>query len=410
MTFNIENLGKVFNICNLYILLWCIYFAQDGLSIGGTIITQLIFLFNLMITLYTFVRTMIEGNMPFSMKILGLLILLFTIYGMEPIIFRRDFYIQASNSIMPSFGYLVAIYISIVPVFAYYYFTKRGFLTEKIIKRWIPIFLITSSLVFRGNIMKTLEWSSKEDEITNNAGYLFLALIPALVFYKKLPLIQYTLLAITTIMMLVAVKRGALVIGILTILWVFAKQFSDMTKRQRLMLIFTILIFVGSMIFVIIQLVASNPYFVKRFFDFLDGNSSSRDVLYAILIDYFFNLENPIQIMFGSGANATLEIGENLAHNDWIEILINQGIFGTLIYAVFWISFGLYVRKSKQSNNTLHTVLGALFIIYLMKTFFSMSYTDIAFSASPVLGYCFAKSYQIIKENEDLHNIPELSE
>lgn len=409
MTFDIEDFGGIFNICNLYIFLWCIYFAQDGLKIGGTVIAQLALMFNLLITFYTFVRTMVNGKIPFVLKVLGLMIIIFTIYGMEIIIYQKEFYIEMTTEVLPPIAYIRAIYISIVPIYTYYYFTERGLLTEKAIRWWTFVFLVASFLIFRTNVMKVLEYSNDEEAITNNAGYLFLALIPAICFFKKNLLLQYGLLAVCLVMMLVSVKRGALIIGIMSLMWFFVKQYSDMTRKQKFIVTFVITLLLCAITVFIIHLVATNEYFIKRFFDFMDGNSSHRDVLYAVFLDHFMNLENPIQILFGMGANSTLEIGENLAHNDWIEILTNQGIVGVIIYSAYWIAFFLYVFKSKKNSNTLHTALGILFIVFFMKTFFSMSYADIAFSASPVFGYCFAKTYQTLHENENLRNIPELS-
>jgi hypothetical protein len=100
---------------------------------------------------------------------------------------------------------------------------------------------------------------------------------------------------------------------------------------------------------------------------------------------------------FGSGANATLSISSLYAHNDWLEIAINQGVFGLIIYFFYWIMF-FRECSSKSYTPYARLAMQLLFIIYFMKTFFSMSYNDMTVGATLVLGYCLAQE----KKNEQI--------
>ena len=57
----------------------------------------------------------------------------------------------------------------------------------------------------------------------------------------------------------------------------------------------------------------------------MEGGSSGRDELLTNSLDYYLNNESIIQQIFGLGANGTLSVAGNGAHNDWVELLVNQG-------------------------------------------------------------------------------------
>lgn len=393
-TVNFGSFRRHLTLCNAYTLLWCMYFAQYTLQIGETIISQMILAVNLLISLFLFVKCMLLGRLPLVLKVLALLILVFTVYGMQIILAGETFYIELTGTVMPSFSYIRAIYISVLPIFAYYYFARKGQLTEHSLRIWVPVFFIVSLLIFQENIMKRLEYSTSDEGMTNNAGYLFLALMPSLVFYNRKPIIQYTLLLMMIVMMLVSVKKGAIIIGVLSSAWFLFNQYKIMTRRQKLILTGFCVCFVAFFVYIFSMMLATDTFFLKRFLEFSDGNASRRDVIYITLWQHFINDDNPLHLLFGNGAYHTLRISENLAHNDWLEILLNQGIFGVIIYAAYWVLFGVYLFKVKRVDAQLFSSLGMLFIIYFLRTFFSMSYADIAFCVSPVFGFCFAQSYK----------------
>ena len=83
-----------------------------------------------------------------------------------------------------------------------------------------------------------------------------------------------------------------------------------------------------------------------------------------------------MQFLFGLGAQGTLSVNESYAHNDWIAILLEQGVFGLLLYLLYWIGFVISWIKSKDNADSF-VALGLLIIIGLGKTLFSMYYLPI---------------------------------
>lgn len=92
----------------------------------------------------------------------------------------------------------------------------------------------------------------------------------------------------------------------------------------------------------------------------------------------------------GGGANYTLTVSNNYAHNDWIEILVNQGILGIFVFFMYWKSF---FRTAFRTNldKTCSIVIKMIFIGYFAKTMFSMSYTDYNIMVNLCLGYCISR-------------------
>ena len=90
---------------------------------------------------------------------------------------------------------------------------------------------------------------------------------------------------------------------------------------------------------------------------------------------------------------------DNYAHNDWLEIAVNQGVLGIMIYILYWILFAKE-SLSKCYDPQIKMALQLLFIIYFMKTIISMSYYDMTIPATFALGYYLAQE----KKNEQIIN------
>ena len=123
----------------------------------------------------------------------------------------------------------------------------------------------------------------------------------------------------------------------------------------------------------------------------LEGNSSGRDSIFKQCWDIFLN-SNVLGMLFGHGASATVGIIGIAAHNDWLEILVNQGLLGVTVYLFFWIAF----YKTFRLDNSRETkpVIGSVMLIYFAATLFSMSYSAMTLPSTLALGYCLARQQQ----------------
>ncbi len=388
-SFGIKNLNR----CDFFLLIWVIYYLQGIAYPEGGIISLALLGVNLLISASCTLKVMQRRNGPIYFRGLNMLMLLFTIYGFILVLMGPStLYYPISGKSMPSYNYIKSIYLSMLPIYPFYYYTKRGYLTAEHLRMWGVIFLASVTLSYismqRDALEALLEKGSHADEITNNSGYLFLSCLPLLVLYRKKPLIQFTALAFVMAFIVMGMKRGAIVIGLVCAAYFMWQAIRNSTGKTRFMfIILSVGICAGAVLFFIHQM-STSDYMMKRIEDTLSGNSSGRDNLYTFFWNYFTENADFTHYLLGRGANGTLEIYYNYAHNDWLEIAVNQGLLGIIIYAFYWFCFYKTWKHAKNIDSKTILVLTAL--IFFAKTLFSMSYADMSYVSTSVLGYALA--------------------
>ena len=347
----------------------------------------------ILISFYYAVYANFHYKLPVFFKALNVLLIMFTIYGFLLIIKGEQLMVQASFNEVSNNSYLLTIYRALLPIYAFYVFARKGWLTERIMKFWFFVFLILTIRSFYRNqerlLRLALEKGSTAEEFTNNVGYSFVALLPALVLFHKKPIIQYVLLAVCAYFILLGMKRGAMLSGAVCLAWfLFANVRKAPRKRRWIIVVVSAIVIVAGVYFIQYRINTSS-YFQYRIEQTQAGESSQRNELYSVFYNHFVHEDNPVLFFFGNGANATLKIGENYAHNDWLEIAINQGVLGLIIYMIFWICFFISWRKAKGHPRAFMAI-GMLLIIYFLTTLFSMSYNSVTRCAAMILGYYLA--------------------
>lgn len=383
------NLAKL-NRCDWFIIVWVLYYLQGVLySSGGAISTGLLGI-NLLVSIYCAIKIWQMPNNPPYIKGLNILVLMFSIYGFYFILINPStVYYRMSGLSMASYNYIKSIYLSILPIYAFYYFSLKGYLTAERLRWWAVVFCISCVLSYYIYMQQAMEkLLSSAEEITNNAGYLFLSLIPIWVVYRRKPLLQYAGLAFCMAFILMGMKRGAIAIGGVVVLYLIWQIIKNARGKQRVIVILLTAVLAVAGVYFVIDMMTSSDYFLQRLEATKEGNSSGRDSLYSFFWTYFTEKADAIQYLFGRGANGSLEIYYNYAHNDWLEIAVNQGLLGIAVYAVYWKQF--YSTWRQSTNIEAKTILALMGIIYFAKTIFSMSYADMTYVCTSVLGYALA--------------------
>ena len=225
---------------------------------------------------------------------------------------------------------------------------------------------------------------TSEGEVTNNAGYVFVSLMPLFLFWDKRKIIQYFMLAVCSFFVISSMKRGAIFTGAVCVLLFILSSFDKrLGHKQILILVLTIIFFYWGYKF-ILNLMENNAFFMSRVDATVEGYSSGRDILYKHYWEMFINEKNLIFILVGHGADATIRSGYNYAHNDWLEILINQGLLGVTLFVIFWCRF--YQMWKKSSKGILKVALCLCLITLFLKTFFSMSINDMSIYSTLLIG------------------------
>lgn len=399
---------SMFNINTFYIIVWILYHLQGLLPDFFSPIARVLLFVNMAISIYYAFVANSKYRLPVYFKGLNVLLIMFTIYGIILMIDPRPLYAHGVVAI-DKFSYLKSIYLSLLPIYPFYVFTRQGLIDEAVIKRWLLVFLPFMIVIYfyrqHQAELAAMMIGSDRDEFTNNAGYMFLAIMPTVAFLKKKPFVQYALLALCIFFTLMSMKRGAIIIGAFCV-FIFMCMSIKTAPRNRKWWIFTLSIGMILVVYYYVQyMLNTSDYFNSRIEATMEGYSSQREVIYSSLWEIFTTNTNALQILVGGGACATLRYIGSYAHNDWLELLINQGVVGVVIFALYWINFYKSYRRAKN-NPTLSLVLLLLIIINFMKTLFSMSYDDMGFYETMVLGYCLAN---ISVNYEHFDNNPRLS-
>lgn len=381
------------NRCDLFLVAWVLYYLQGILYPAGGAISITLLGLTLLVSANCAIKVLQWRNNPVYFKGFNMLMLLFTIYGFALIISSSStLYYPLSGKTMPSYNYIKSIYLSLLPIYPFYYYTKKGYLTAERLQKWGLIFLVSITLSYyrmqRDALQELLEEGSSADEVTNNMGYLFLSILPMLVIYRKKPLLQFAAFAFVMAFLIMGMKRGAIIIGSISAIYFMWQLIKKSSGRARFMFIFLSVAICVSVVYFFIHEMATSDYMQQRLESTMEGNSSGRDNLYSFFWHYFTYEADVLHYLIGRGANGTLEIYYNYAHNDWLEIAVNQGVLGLVVYALYYLGF--YKTWKCATNTDAKTILALMLFIFFAKTLFSMSYADMTFVATAPLGYALA--------------------
>ena len=230
---------------------------------------------------------------PVFIKMLTVLFIMFFVYGLLVIIDKKNFTAwRTSDRTIRSFTYILQISFSLLPIFVFYHFGKIGLLTKKYIIGRIPIFLMAITCCYYLAGQARMEFKEAE-EITNNSGYLVLSIIPMFMFLKNRSLKQYLCWAFCLGLILLSMKRGAIIISILLIGIYFLYLFRESKRSTILNIFFALIIALVGAYYSFEEMMSSSEYFQARVDKTMEGNSSGRDVIYTFFWEYYISETTP---------------------------------------------------------------------------------------------------------------------
>ena len=382
------------NEADFYIGLWCLIGILGVIRLFDALSIVLLGIAFVVAMRYAIVLSDSWQNRYF--QALNILIIVFTIYGFVYLFLGPTY--DIGDGPVNKRTFLINIYKSLLPIYPFYYYSRKGLITEKSLKKWVLIFIVICILTFfkraEETLMELRDHGSQREGYTNNSGYLMLYLLPCLAVYNSKKILQLILLVLIMVFVLVAMKRGAIIIAIPCILFMFKRHFSSFKYRTKLLFAVVLLLMIYVATDALLIYYSENAYFQERMESTLSGHTSGRDGILAMALDYWLNSAGIIKQIIGSGAESTLGAMGIYAHNDWIEILINQGILGVFVYFIYMTGLFYTWRKSKRNPNA-YMALGLYGCIFFLRSFFSMSYSDVSIYATIVFAYYLAESHKI---------------
>lgn len=384
------------NGCNIYLLLWCLCELKGTLYAPGSIISQGLMLIIVLISAKEFLFYYQKPSVKTSasrayFKSVLLLLILYTVYGIA--LFLTDGFVYGDR---PTYYYLQAAYITFLPVYTCYIFTKQGKLTLTSLQLWMVVFIVVGICQFyytqQKMMTQIIENGSYIDETTNNAGYILLSIMPGLLVYYKKPIYMYLGLGICVFFVLVSMKRGAILIAAFILCQIIYRQIK---KSKGSIKIFSLLLgTIGTILLVafVMNLANTDDFFYLRIQETLEGNTSDRDVIYKNLWDIYKDQFGFFEKIVGVGGMGTLKRVGMYAHNDWLETVFDQGILGIVVLVNYVLVFYKTVMNRKFSDLSKFCLL-LTFQIFLIKSFFSMSICGMSIFMATVLGFALADGF-----------------
>ena len=376
------------NYLYIYIVLWMIYSLQDMLMIKG-IIAQLIFVFLMVFSFYSFCQINLYYKIGPYIKWLNFLLLVITIYGLIPIIGNDSYHKNGyASSVVYGYVYLQKIYLSVLPVYTFIYYFKKNRISSISINFVFFFLLICTILMYYQNFFHATARLDRE-EITNNVGYKFVPLILMLYIVKIRMFWKYVLLVTIFSYIMMSMKRGAILVGSIAMLSFLVYHLRRASTKQIAYFIGLSTIAIYMVYRLIMNLYTNSRHFNVRLERTLEGNSSHRDEIYRHYLDYFLGMSTPMEFFFGHGAAGTVSLFGQWAHNDWLEFAINQGLLGVMLYCVYWCVF-IYEWWNYHGPREYQRALRDCIIVYFLVAIFSMSFNNMPLAASLCIGYCLA--------------------
>ena len=362
---------------------------QGAILGGGTLLAKVILLALLLWSVLLFIKCISYRTLPQSLRIGAILVCSFVIYGLFPIAGNEYLVVKSSGTLVPPFSYMKGALMSITPIYAFYYYARsNGINTVDI--RWLSMAFLCIAIVdfyySRDNLLaEAMASGSNREEFTNNVGYVFLGLFPYVYYLNRKYALPY--LAIIVFFIVSAMKRGAVLIGLVCVFVYLYHWLKDTRGSKRIIAlvgILSVLLLAGIFI---LNFYENSMYFQARVDQTLEGNLSGRDKIAESMVSYYFKEATFLEMIFGCGANGTLKHASNYAHNDWLEMLMNQGLVGVVIQLLFYSALFFDFRRIAKIDKTFYYAAMTLFIIVFFKTMFSMSICNMRPEISLIMGF-----------------------
>lgn len=294
--------------------------------------------------------------------------------------------------VVPTLNELKQVCMTILCFFPFYFWGQNGYLSDKFVRGLVLLFFVFGLLQFSFVEQKTLT-TSLQDNITNNAAYTFVYLSIAFpLFFKNNLKWGLLLLGISTVLIMYGNKRGAIVCYVV-LLMLFSYYYVKV-HRSKIVSMFIIGVILLGMCVLGYNEYSSNVYLQERVIETMEGNDSGRSLIYTQLWKNWSQHSSISQQLFGRGMAQTINVAGNYAHNDWLELLINNGLLGTGLYLVFFLSVYSLIKKSKLIGYDRCVAYASVLVLFMI-SIFSMGYTG---------GYfCFLILGTMIGRNESIN-------
>lgn len=264
--------------------------------------------------------------------------------------------------------------IALLSYFPFYYYSSKGIINQNNLQRFTLFLFLTTVLINVFGRFNLAELYSKDDVVLNQS-YLFVNLLPLIfILFRRGPL--YLLVTITVLLVLWGAKRGAILCMVveLMVFIFYLFKYDSFGKKHR-----------GKILILFMMMIGVGAYYIERN-DFLqerltktgtedDRSGEIRTEMYKSLFEAYLLSSTSNEIVFGRGIGQTVSITGSLAHQDWLELLIDNGFVGLVLY-IFMIILCINKSFKRETPLVLRYGLRGCIIIWILTATYSMVFAS----------------------------------
>lgn len=212
-----------------------------------------------------------------------------------------------------------------------------------------------------------LEASDKGTSVNGSYALMFLFLVMCLRgFTKKTNILLFIVFGLVVL----SAKRGAIICLLIMILLYLYFRFLK-GRRSSFFMIPIVLALLGSISYYVMN---HNTNFQNKMEATSEGNASGRDYMYETLFIFWLQ-EEPKEQILGYKFAGSFELLERDAHNDWLELLIGEGLLGVTLYLIFFTAlFHAFFKNKRYWYPHEKMIFLSSILIWFVKSFFSQSF------------------------------------
>lgn len=300
------------------------------------------------------------------------------------------------------------ILVVLLSFFPFYYLANQRLIGDKTMRNVFVIFLIVSIIGYFVDAVFVRTVAKEGESSQVNAIYGVVYLVPFIFFIKR-KLSIYIIISMLFLLVLSSLKRGAFIsfsLGCIILLyWTTRGNMSKTNLLQKITGIFLISTFA----IVAYYITMAEKDFVQRFIRISTDGGSNRNVIYETLLFTWLEKTNYYQLIFGFGFAGTINFVYSFAHNDLLEVAVNYGLIGLVVYILLWKNlFNIYrnLEKLPIYKFCLLAILLMWVVDSMYHRFFSGLYST---PTVMVIGYIVGK-YELIRSNSVSGNMSDLQE
>jgi len=275
------------------------------------------------------------------------------------------------------------ILCALLPLSLFVCLAQKGVMSDKFFVVAGIVLLVAAILQYQHyERIILLSRESDNENVTNNSSVAFLMLLP-MVFLFKNNIQKWATFLICLFFLITGAKRGNIFAAVIPVLLIGYSMLKD--SRRSLKKATLVLSLIVGTVLLTYHWVSNNNYLMYRVEKTKEGNSSGRDVIYVGAWHVWYDSENPISYLVGYGFDGTIHqtlTGHHHAHNDWLEVLVDYGLLGVILYLAVFITFFQQIRRMQSFKWKMVFLSGV--VIWFFKTFYSMGFTSETLSVAMI--------------------------